>query len=139
VNAARLHQCAFAQRRWRFTRGQTPANPRFLASRRRLLDHELARIRVLPMIGLIIRLLVLCSVVFAVVYAITRALRANATSKEAQRIQEEIRSLRATVELGVVDPEEYAVLADRIKRDCERLGIQVPDLPLRLPRPRKDD
>jgi hypothetical protein len=91
------------------------------------------------MIGLIIRLLVLCSVVFAVVYAITRALRANATSKEAQRIQQEIQSLRATVELGVVDPEEYAVLADRIKRDCERLGIQVPDLPLRLPRPRKDD
>ena len=92
------------------------------------------------MIGLIIRVLILCTVVFAVVYAITRALRANAAGKEAQRIQEEIRSLRATVELGVVDPEEYAVLADRIKRDCERLGIQVPDLPLRLPRgPRKED
>jgi hypothetical protein len=92
------------------------------------------------MIGLLIRLLVLCSVVFAVVYAITRALRANATSKEAARIQDEIRSLRATVELGVVDAEEYAVLADRVKRDCERLGIPVPELPLRLPKTtRKED
>jgi hypothetical protein len=91
------------------------------------------------MIGLIIRVLVLCSVVLAVVYAITRALRANVHSKEARRIQDEIRSLRATVELGVVDAEEYAVLADRIRRDCERLGIDVPELPKRLPRGSRKD
>lgn len=91
------------------------------------------------MIGLVIRILVLCSVVFAVVYAITRALRANADSKEAARILDEIRALRATVELGVVDKEEYAVLADRIKRDCERLGIAVPDLPARLPAPARKE
>ena len=91
------------------------------------------------MIGLLIRLLILCSVIFAVVYGITRALRANASSKEAARIREEIRMLRATLELGVVEPDEYAELAERIRRDCERLGVPVPELPTRMPtRPRKD-
>ena len=91
------------------------------------------------MIGLLVRTLVLCSVIFAVVYGITRALRASASSKEARRIQDEIRALRATIEVGAVDAEEYAEVADRIRRDCERLGIPVPDLPSRLPPPTRKD
>lgn len=87
--------------------------------------------------GLVIRLVVLCSVVFAVVYAITRALKERADSRAAARIQEEVRALRNTVELGVISSEDYALVADRIRRDCERLGIPVPELPPRL-RPRKD-
>jgi len=91
------------------------------------------------MIGLLIRILVLCSIVFAIVYAITRARRVSANSREALRIQDEIRALRATVEVGVVDAEEYELLAERIRRDCERIGVPVPELPARLPpRPRKE-
>jgi uncharacterized membrane protein len=88
------------------------------------------------MLGLVIRVLVLCTVVFAIVYGVTRALRANASSKEAQRIAEEIRRLRESIAAGQIDPAEYASIADRIRSDCKRLGIAVPDLPPQMP-PRK--
>lgn len=89
------------------------------------------------MIGLLIRLLVLCSVVFAVVYAVTRALRGN--DREARRITEEIRALRQLIQLEQIDPSEYEVIAERIRRDCARIGIAVPELPGALPpRKRKD-
>lgn len=91
------------------------------------------------MLGLIIRILVLCSVVFAVVYAITRALRTRVRDRDVARIQQEIRDLRAAVEHGRIDPEEYAVRADRVRRACEDVGVDVPDLPPRLlPRDSKD-
>jgi len=90
------------------------------------------------MVGLVIRILVLCSVVFAVVYAITRALRMNANSKQAEQILEEVRKLRLAVEQGSVNAEDYAVVADRIRRDCARLGIDAPDLPERLQKTRRD-
>jgi uncharacterized membrane protein len=90
------------------------------------------------MIGLVIRILVLCSVVFAVVYAITRALRSGANSKQAEQIIAEVKKLRLAVEQGDIDAEEYAVVADRIRRDCARLGIEAPDFPERLPKARRD-
>lgn len=91
------------------------------------------------MIGLLIRLLVLCSVVFAVVYAVTRALRGNVNDREARRITEEIRALRQLIQLEQIEPSEYEVIADRIRRDCARIGIAVPELPGELPaRKRKD-
>lgn len=90
------------------------------------------------MIGLVIRLLILCTVVFAVVYGITRALRSSMHSKESGRIAEEIRALRQLIQLGEIDPTEYAVIANRIRKDCQRLGIDVPELPMHLP-PRKKD
>lgn len=91
------------------------------------------------MIGLVIRLVILCSVVFAVVYGITRALRANVHSKESERIAEEIRALRQMIQLGEMDPTEYAVIANRIRKDCQRLGIEVPELPTHLPPRRPKD
>jgi hypothetical protein len=88
------------------------------------------------MLGLVIRLLVLCSVVFAVVYGITRALRVNAHSRESQRVADEIRALRMAIQAGELDAAEYAVIAVRIRKDCKRLGIDAPELPPHLP-PRK--
>jgi uncharacterized membrane protein len=91
------------------------------------------------MIGLLIRILVLCSVVFAVVFAITRALRVSAQNRHIARIEEEIRSLRDAVLAGAVDAEDYAVRADRIRRACAQAGIDVPELPPRLlPRNERD-
>lgn len=75
----------------------------------------------------------LCTVVFAVVYAITRTLRANASSKEARRIAYEIEKLHEAVRRNLIDASEYAATAARIRRDCERLGIAVPNLPPELP------
>jgi len=72
-------------------------------------------------------------VVFAVVYGLTRALRANAASKEARRIAEEIRALRDSIALGQMNPTEYARIAERVRADCKRLGIAVPDLPPHMP------
>lgn len=89
--------------------------------------------------GLWIRLLVLCSVVFAVVYGVTRALRANAGSKEARRIAYEIEKLREAVARGRTSAAEYAAAAERIRGDCERLGIAVPKLPPELPPPASGD
>jgi uncharacterized membrane protein len=84
-------------------------------------------------IGLVIRILVLCSVVFAVVFAITRAMRTRVQSSEATRITDEIKKLRTLLQLGEMDATEYAVIAHRIRKDCKRLGIETPDLPLELP------
>lgn len=91
------------------------------------------------MIGLIIRVLILCAVVFAVVYALVRAFRARVDSAEAARIADEIKKLRTLIQLGQMDPTEYAVTALRIRKDCKRLGIQAPDLPTELPPPRSKD
>lgn len=86
------------------------------------------------MTGLLIRVVVLAAVVFGVAYGITRALRANAHGKEARRIQDEIRALRAGIEQGLFDQKEYEELAQKLKQDCAREGIDVPDLPERLER-----
>lgn len=91
------------------------------------------------MVGLIIRVLILCSVVFAVVYAIVRAWRARVDSLEAARIADEIKKLGTLIQLGQMDPTEYALTALRIRKDCKRLGIQAPDLPSELPPPRTKD
>jgi uncharacterized membrane protein len=89
--------------------------------------------------GLWIRVLVLCTVVFAIVYGVTRALRANASTKEARRIAYEIEKLREAVARGAINAAEYTDAADRIRRDCERLGIPVPSLPRELPPPASGD
>lgn len=85
------------------------------------------------MLGLVVRILISCAVVFAVVYGITRALRANASSKQAQRIADEIKKLRESIAAGAMDPGEYRSIAQRIRDDCRRLGIDAPDLPDHLP------
>ncbi|MDH5673585.1 MAG: hypothetical protein OEZ06_15630 [Myxococcales bacterium] len=84
------------------------------------------------MTGLLVRLVLLAAVLFGVAYGITRALRANAHGKEAKRIQAEIRALRAGIEAGLFTQEEYRQLITKIRVDCEREGIEVPDLPERL-------
>jgi hypothetical protein len=56
--------------------------------------------------GLWIRVLVLCTVVFAIVYGVTRALRANANTKEARRIAYEIEKLREAVARGGIGAAE---------------------------------
>jgi hypothetical protein len=81
------------------------------------------------MFGLLVRLVVLFAVVFGVVYGITRALRANAHSKEARRIRREIEALKVGIEQGLYTQDEYEQLAGRLKADCEREGIEVPALP----------
>jgi uncharacterized membrane protein len=92
------------------------------------------------MLGLVIRVLVLCTVVFAIVYGVTRALRENAHSKHAQRIADEIKKLRESIAAGQMSPSEYADIAERIRSDCKRLGIAVPDLPPHIPpRAAKED
>jgi uncharacterized membrane protein len=85
------------------------------------------------MTGLVIRILLLCAVVFAVVYGITRALRASASSKEAKRVADEVRRLREAIEGGAMDAAEYERTIERIRQDCRRLGVDVPDLPSRMP------
>lgn len=85
------------------------------------------------MLGLIVRVLVLCSVVFAIVYAFTRAKKDAASSKEARRIAAEVRKLREAITHGQMAPAEYAQLVERIRSDCQRLGIAPPDLPSQLP------
>lgn len=87
------------------------------------------------MVGLVSRLLLLCAVVFGVVYGVTRALRQHAHSKEANRILEEIRALRAGLEAGLFQQEEYVRLVQQLKADCERQGLQFPALPSELPQP----
>jgi hypothetical protein len=88
------------------------------------------------MIGFLIRILVLCSVVFAVVYAFTRAKRSRVQQAQVRRLEEEIRQLRAAVDSRSVDAEDFAVRSDRIRRAAEHLGVDVSDLPARLPRPK---
>lgn len=92
------------------------------------------------MVGLVIRVLVLCSVVFAVVYAVTRALRTRLQNKEIARaadeigrVADEIKKLRQLVEHGMVGPDEYAATATRIHETAQRLGLDTPDLPRELP------
>jgi uncharacterized membrane protein len=85
------------------------------------------------MTGLTVRILLLCAVVFAVVYGITRALRASASSKEAQRVADEVRRLREAIEGGAMDAADYERTIERIRQDCRRLGIEAPDLPSRMP------
>jgi hypothetical protein len=89
------------------------------------------------MSGLFIRVVLLVAVLFGIAYGITRALRANAHSQEAKRIREEIRALREGIEQGLFDQSEYELLAKKLKDDCAREGIDVPDLPERLD-PRKE-
>lgn len=89
--------------------------------------------------GLLIRLTVLFAVVFGVVFGITRAVRANAHSKQARRIQDDIRALKAGIEQGLYSQPEYEVLARKLVEDCEREGIDVPSLPARINPPRRDD
>jgi hypothetical protein len=91
------------------------------------------------MLGLSIRVLVLCTVVFAVVYGIMRALRARITEQQIARIQAEIRDLSYAVKAGSLKPEEYAARAEQIRRACENLGVDVPELPARLPNPSERD
>ncbi|MFT3923863.1 MAG: hypothetical protein QM778_15125 [Myxococcales bacterium] len=67
------------------------------------------------------------------VYGITRALRAKIQESQVARIQAEIRDLGYAVKAGSVDAETYAARAEQIRRACEDLGVEVPDLPLRLP------
>jgi hypothetical protein len=88
---------------------------------------------------MLIRILLLCSVAFAVAYALTRRGRGRVQERQLARIHEEIRSLRRAVEAGTVDAEEYAVRADRIRTACEYVGVAVPELPARLPKPRERD
>lgn len=75
----------------------------------------------------------LCTVVFAIVYGITRALRSNADRKEMRRIAYEIEKLHEAVSRGLIDRAEYAATAERIRRDCERLGVAAPNIPPELP------
>jgi uncharacterized membrane protein len=90
-------------------------------------------------IGLVIRVLVLCAAVFAVVYALTRALRLRAQNHElgkiadrVERVAEEIAALRLAVERAECSPERYAKAADDIREECRRLGLEPPDLPASL-------
>jgi len=83
--------------------------------------------------GLWIRILLTCTVVFAIVYGVTRALRANAHSKEARRIAYEVERLHEAIARGRMTPSEYAETAERIRKDCRRLGITPPELPADLP------
>lgn len=92
------------------------------------------------MIGLTIRVLVLCTVLFAVVYALTRALRTRLQNKEIARLADEIarvademQKLRAAVQAGSVTPSEYAARVTHLRAESERLGLDVPDLPGELP------
>jgi hypothetical protein len=96
--------------------------------------------------GLIIRVLVLCTVVFAVVYALTRALRTRLQNKEIARVAEqvarvadEVEKLRRAVQAGSVSSTEYAASVMRLRADCERLGLDAPDLPGELPPPPRKD
>jgi uncharacterized membrane protein len=84
--------------------------------------------------GLVIRLFLLSAVVFAIVYGVTRAMRASAHSKEARRIAYEVEKLHEAIARGRMTPAEYAAIADRIRSDCKRIGIAPPlDLPPHLP------
>jgi uncharacterized membrane protein len=83
--------------------------------------------------GLLIRILLMCTVVFAIVYGITRALRMAAHSKEARRIAYEVEKLHEAIARGRMTQAEYAEIADRIRSDCKRLGIAPPYLPPDLP------
>jgi hypothetical protein len=91
------------------------------------------------MLGLSIRILVLCTVVFAVVYGIMRALRARISERQIALLQAEIRDLTYAVKAGSLRPEEYAARAAKVRRACEDLGVDVPDLPARLPDPAERD
>lgn len=81
------------------------------------------------MIGLIVRIGLLLSVVFAIVYAVVRARRASSHSAAAQKIQEEIRLLKAGLEEGLYSDDDYRRIADSIRIACDREGIEIPDLP----------
>jgi len=83
--------------------------------------------------GLLIRILLMCTVVFAIVYGVTRALRANAHSKEARRIAYEVERLHEAIARGRMTPAEYAEISERIRSDCKQLGIEPPELPPELP------
>lgn len=92
------------------------------------------------MIGLTIRVLVLCTVVFAIVYAITRALRTRLSDKEIERVADEIarvgdeiQKLRDAVQTNRVSPTQYAETAARLRAEAERLGLDTSDLPGELP------
>jgi len=85
------------------------------------------------MVGLAIRVLVLCTVVFAVVYGIVRALRARISERQIARIQAEIRDLSYAVKAGSLHPDEYRARAEQVRRACADLGVEVPELPAHLP------
>lgn len=90
------------------------------------------------MIGLIVRIGLLLAVVFGVVYAIVRARQKSAHGAAARRIQEEIRLLKSGLEEGLYSDDEYRHLADSIRSECEREGIEIPSLPPYI-RPRRGD
>lgn len=81
------------------------------------------------MLGLVVRILVLCAVMAGVAYALVRAWRARAESQEAARVANEIAELRRAIERQSISPAEYTATAERIRRDCARLGIAAPELP----------
>lgn len=81
------------------------------------------------MIGLVVRISLLCAVVFGVVYAFVRARRLSAHGRAARRIQEEVRLLKAGLEEGLYSDEEYRRLSDSIRAACDAEGIEIPDLP----------
>ncbi len=81
------------------------------------------------MLGLIVRLGLLLAIVFGVAYGITRALRQNAHSKAAKRIQGDVRALKQGLEAGLYTVQEYRDFSDRIRVACKKEGIEVPDLP----------
>lgn len=91
------------------------------------------------MLGLLIRTSLLLVIVFAVVYAATRALRRNAHSREAGRIRQEIAKLRAGIEAGLFTQAEYTRLVGQLEADCEREGIAIPKLPARIEREPKTE
>jgi hypothetical protein len=81
------------------------------------------------MIGLVVRIGLLCAVVFAVVYAVVRARRLSAHGRAARRVQEEVRLLKAGLEEGLYSDEEYRRLRDSIRAACDEQGIEIPELP----------
>jgi hypothetical protein len=83
--------------------------------------------------GMLIRLFLMSTVVFAIVYGVTRAMRANAHSKEARRIAYEVEKLHEAIARGRMTPAEYAAIAERIRSDCKRIGVAPPELPPNLP------
>lgn len=84
------------------------------------------------MFGLLFRTSLLLVIVFAVVYAATRALRRNRHSQEAERIRQDIRKLRAGIEAGLFTQAEYTRLVAKLEADCAREGLDIPSLPARI-------
>jgi len=85
------------------------------------------------MIELIMRVLVLVAVVFGVVFALTRRVRSKADQRAIKQIQDDILALKTGIEDGLYSQEEYDNLRHKIRVACETQGIDIPDLPKRLP------